>query len=78
MTHWTMQQVEENKYVYTYEGTRNTILCSIDRYDEFSRLASELHCLLHYKVVAAPFCSPNKVYIADNEGFVNIYEVASE
>lgn len=75
MINWSMEQVDENKYSFTFVGIRNTILCSLDRYDEFNRLSNELECLTHFKVVAAPFCASDKMYLADNEARITVYTV---
>ena len=78
MINWSMEQVDDNKYSFTFDGVRNTILCSLDRYDEFNRLSNELECLFHFKVVAAPFCASNKMYLADNEAHITVYTVENE
>ncbi len=78
MNNWEMQQFDENKYFFTFTGVRNVLLCSLDRFSEFERLSEELKSLFHYKIMAAPFCPSNRVYLSDNEGNITQYEVGNE
>lgn len=78
MNQWSLEQFDENKYFFTYTGVRNVILCSLDRFEEFDRLAQELECLHYYKIIAAPFCPSSTIYLADNEGTVTQYKVDNE
>lgn len=78
MITWTVNEFEPGKYSFETQGVRNTILCSLDSYEEIVRVCNELEATVHYKVVAAPFCPSNKLYIADNEGLITVYGVLHE
>lgn len=78
MITWTVNEFEPGKYSFETYGVRNTILCSLDSYEEIVRISEQLESLLHYKIVAAPFCSSTKLYIADNEGLIKTYEIINE
>lgn len=66
---------EETFELQTYEVLRNTILCSISRYDEFLAACSELVATQDYVVTASASVSHNKMYLADNEGVIRAFEV---
>lgn len=72
---WSMQQTESEKYVYTFEGERNLLICSYSRYDEFLRLADELSFLSDFDVKCFSFIAHDQLIIADSEGFVATYKV---
>lgn len=72
---WLMEQVEQDKFVYTFEGIRNTLICSYSRYQEFSEACLELKTTKDFDVKAFDFVPHNKIYIADSEGFVVDYVI---
>jgi hypothetical protein len=78
MISWNVEQVSENVQVYSLDKVRNSILCSFDSFDEVVRVCNELKSTIHYKVVCDISCPSNKLYVADNEGYVTIYEVEIE
>jgi hypothetical protein len=78
MQHWSCEQVSQDVYNFKFEGIRNTLMCSISRYDEFVRLSEQLLCLQDYKIVCNVSVSHNSVYIADNEGMWITYEVVED
>jgi hypothetical protein len=75
MNSWSTEQVSENIQVFTLDKVRNSILCSFDSFDEIVRVCNDMDSTIHYKVVCDISCPSNKIYIADNEGFVTVYEV---
>lgn len=78
MITWAVTEFEPGKYSFETYGTRNTILCSLDAYDEIVRVCEEMESTLHYKIVAAEFCPSSKLYIADNEGVIKTYDITYE
>ena len=69
---------EETFELRNYEVLRNTILCSISRYDEFVYAAEQLIALQDYIVTASHSVSHNSMFLADNEGVIHKYEVLDE
>lgn len=75
MSSWNVEQISENVQVYSLDTVRNSILCSYDSFDEILRVCNELESTIHYKVVCHMSCPSNKIYVADNEGFVTVYNI---
>jgi hypothetical protein len=72
---WNVEQISENVQVYNLDVVRNSILCSFDSFDEIVRVCNELSSTIHYKVVCDISCPSDKMYVADNEGFVTVYNI---
>jgi hypothetical protein len=72
---WNVEQISENVQVYSLDAVRNSILCSFDSFDEIVRVCNELQGTIHYKIVCDISCPSDKIYLADNEGYVTVYNI---
>ncbi len=72
---WNVEQISENVQVYSLDVVRNSILCSFDSFDEIVRVCNEMESTIHYKIVCDISCPSDKIYVADNEGFVTVYNI---
>jgi hypothetical protein len=75
---WACEIIEENKQVYSFEGLRNVLACSLSRYDEFVLAAEQLSSMTDYEVRAYPFIPHDTIYIYDNEGISLQFKVKQD
>ena len=78
-----MYQLSQHEATETFEleqynVLRNSILCSISRYDEFKAAASEIWALREYTVICNASVSHNTMYLADSEGIIHTFEVKDD
>lgn len=72
---WNVEQISENVQVYSLDTVRNSIFCSFASFDEIVRVCNELKGTIHYKIVCDISCPSDKIYLADNEGYVTVYNI---
>ena len=75
---WAIEQVEPDKYVYSFEGRRNLIICALSRYHAFVEASNVLLATRDYDVYAYEWVKHGTVYVVDNEGYITEHEIYEE
>ncbi len=78
MIQQSTHQADEIFELQTYNVIRNTILCSLSRYEAFLDASGSIFALREYDIVVSSSVSHDKMYLADSEGYISIFDIKDD